>query len=113
MLDGVLDLRGRLVSIVVGNGPEFRSRALAAWSLERGVRLEFIEPGKPHQNPFAESFIGWLREECLNTHWFTSLADARRKIASWHRDYNQARPHSALGYRTPDEARRQELEAAA
>jgi putative transposase len=91
-------------------GPEFRGRALAAWSEERGVRLEFIQPGKPSQNAFAESFNGRLRDECLNANWFTSLSEARRKIEDWRRDYNQQRPHSSLNYLPPAEFVRQQLE---
>jgi putative transposase len=69
------------------------------------VQLRFIAPGKPIQNAFAESFVGRLRDECLNEHWFTGLADARRTVEAWRRDYNAVRPHSALGYQTPTEAR--------
>ena len=65
--------------------------------------LTFIEPGKPTQNACIESFNGKFRDECLNENWFSTLADAREKIAQWKQDYNQARPHSALGYRTPEE----------
>src|SRR6266404_9813209 len=88
-------------AIVLDNGPEFRGRALAAWSAERGVRLQFIQPGKPVQNAYVESFNGRLRDECLNANWFTSLSDARRKIEEWRQDYNQERPHSSLGYLSP------------
>jgi len=80
VLDRIASERGMSEAIVLDNGPEFRGRALAAWSEERGVRLEFIQPGKPAQNAFAESFNGRLRDECLNANWFTSLSDARRKI---------------------------------
>ena len=80
VLDRIASERGVPEAIVLDNGPEFRGRALAAWSEERGVRLEFIQPGKPAQNAFAESFNGRLRDECLNANWFTSLSDARRKI---------------------------------
>ncbi len=66
-------------------------------------RLRFIEPGKPVQNGFIESFNGRLRDECLNEHWFLSLADARRIIEDWRIDYNQNRPHSSLGNLTPEE----------
>ena len=72
----------------------------------RGVQLRFIAPGKPIQNAFAESFVGRLRDECLNEHWFTSLGDAPRTVEAWRRDYNVVRPHSSLGYRTPNDARR-------
>ena len=101
VLDNVVRKRGRPERIVVDNGPEFRGRALAAWSEQQRVRLQFIEPGKPTQNAFIESFNGRLREECLNANWFLSLADARRKIAAWQRDYNEQRPHSSLGYVPP------------
>ena len=80
VLDRVAAERGLPEAIVLDNGPEFRGRALAAWSQERGVRLEFIQPGKPVQNAYVESFNGRLRDECLNANWFTSLHDARRKI---------------------------------
>jgi len=82
VLDQVVAERGLPEAIVLDNGPEFRSRALAAWSEERGVRLEFIQPGKPMQNAYVESFNGRLRDECLNANWFTSLRDAKRKIHS-------------------------------
>lgn len=103
MLDRLVAERGRPEAIVLDNGPEFRGRALAAWSEQWGVRLEFIEPGKPVQNAYVESFNGRLRDECLNANWFTSLRDARQKIEQWRRDYNEQRPHSALGYLSPAE----------
>ena len=103
VLDRIASERGLPEAIVLDNGPEFRGRALAAWSEERGVRLEFIQPGKPARNAFAESFNGRLRDECLNANWFTSLSDARRKIENWRQDYNQQRPHSSLNYLPPAE----------
>ena len=103
VLDRIVSERGVPEAIVLDNGPEFRGRALAAWSEERGVRLEFIQPGKPAQNAFAESFNGRLRDECLNANWFTSLSDARRKIETWRQDYNEQRPHSSLKYLPPQE----------
>ena len=103
VLDRIASERGLPEAIVLDNGPEFRGRALAAWSEERGVRLDFIQPGKPAQNAFAESFNGRLRDECLNANWFTSLSDARRKIEDWRQDYNQQRPHSSLHYLPPAE----------
>jgi putative transposase len=103
VLDRIASERGLPEEIVLDNGPEFRGRALAAWSEERQVRLEFIQPGKPAQNAYAESFNGRLRDECLNANWFTSLSDARRKIESWRQDYNQQRPHSSLNYLPPVE----------
>jgi putative transposase len=110
VLDRVAAERGLPEAIVLDNGPEFRGRALAAWSEERGVRLEFIQPGKPVQNAFVESFNGRLRDECLNANWFTSLADARRKIETWRQDYNQQRPHSSLNYLPPAEFARTRTE---
>ena len=89
--------------IVLDNGPELTSRALDQWAYERGVRLHFIDPGKPQQNGFIESFNGRFRDECLNEHWFLSLADARRIVEEWRRDYNENRPHSSLGNLTPME----------
>jgi putative transposase len=110
VLDRVAAERGLPEAIVLDNGPEFRGRVMAAWSEERGVRLEFIQPGKPAQNAYVESFNGRLRDECLNANWFTSLSDARRKIETWRQDYNQQRPHSSLDYLSPAEFARTRLE---
>jgi putative transposase len=97
-------IRGGLPPVIqTDNGPEFTSRALDRWAYECGVRIQFIEPGKPIQNAFIESFNGRLRDECLNEQVFVSLDDARRKIEAWRQDYNRVRPHSALGNRTPQE----------
>lgn len=98
--------------IVLDNGPELISRVLEKWAHAHAVALHFIDPGKPIQNAPCESFHARLRDECLNEHWFLNLADARRIIEAWRQDYNAARPHSALGYRTPEEARRAGQEAA-
>jgi putative transposase len=106
VLDRVIGERGAQPDeIVMDNGPELTSRALDQWAYERGVRLRFIAPGKPVQNCFIESFNGRLRDECLNQHWFWSLADARQIVEDWRLDYNRARPHSALGGLTPEEYR--------
>jgi putative transposase len=113
VLDRIAQERGLPEAIVLDNGPEFRGRALAAWSAERGVRLEFIQPGKPVQNAYVESFNGRLRDECLNANWFTSLSDARRKIETWRQDYNQQRPHSSLDYLPPAEFARKAAEITA
>jgi putative transposase len=110
VLDRMASERGLPEATVVDNGPEFRGRALAAWSEQRGVRLDFIQPGKPAQNAYIESFNGRLRDECLNANWFTSLSDARRKIENWRQDYNQQRPHSSLGYLAPAEFAQKQLE---
>ena len=113
VLDRIVSERGLPEAIVLDNGPEFRGRALAAWSEERGVRLEFIQPGKPVQNAYIESFNGRLRDECLNANWFTSLSDARRKVEAWRLDYNQQRPHSSLNYLSPAEFARKAAEMTA
>ena len=90
-------------AIVCDNGPEFRGEALDQWADRRGVALQFIQPGKPIQNAFAESFNGRLRDECLNESWFVTLADARETIEAWRVDYNVAGAHSGLADRTPEE----------
>lgn len=102
-LDDLGNLHGLPEEIVLDNGPEGTSRAMFEWSERTGVRLRFIEPGKPVQNAFVESLNGKLRDECLNLHWFRSLQHAREEIAAWRHHYNTERPHSALGYRTPTE----------
>lgn len=87
-------------------GTEFTSKAILKWANEAGVEWHYIDPGKPRQNGYIESFNGSLRDECLNEEIFESLADARRKLALWRYDYNHVRPHSSLGNQTPAEARR-------
>ena len=93
--------RGTPRAIVCDNGPEFRSDALDQWADRCGVALQFIQPGKPVQNAFAESFNGRLRDECLNESWFVSLHDAQQTIEAWRLDYNNVRPHSSLDDQTP------------
>lgn len=102
-LEQVIEQRGRPQAIRCDNGPELTSRHFLSWCEERQIQLLHIQPGKPVQNGQAESFNGRLRDECLNANWFTNLADARNKIAQWKQDYNGERPHSSLGYRTPNE----------
>jgi putative transposase len=101
MLDYVAGERGYPDMLVVDNGPEFRGRELDHWAYEHGVKLFFIDPGKPMQNGSIESFNGRFREECLDQSWFTSLAEARRIIEAWRVDYNLHRPHTSLRMRTP------------
>ena len=103
VLDRLAVDRGVPELITVDNGPEFAGRVLDAWAYTHGVRLHFIELGKPVQNVYIESFNGRRRDECLNEHWFTSLPLARTIVGSWRDDYNAIRPHSALGNRTPEE----------
>jgi len=88
-------------SIRLDNGPEFISKELDKWAYEHGVTLDFSQPGRPIDNALAESFNGSLRDECLNTNWFLSLDDARKKIEAWRREYNEWRPHSSLDNLTP------------
>ena len=93
------------------NGTELTSRHFLAWGVEQRIELAHIQPGKPVQNAYIESFNGKLRDECLNMSWFHNLWDARRKIAAWRVQYNQERPHSSLDYRTPSEFVQQWLAA--
>lgn len=94
-------------TIVCDNGTEFTSKAMLRWSLDTGVKLDFIQPGKPTQNAYIESFNGKFRQECLRQHWFQSLHEVRCIVEAWRRDYNHVRPHSSLEYRTPKEVVRQ------
>ena len=103
VLDRLADSRGLPHSITVDNGPEFDSQVLDQWAYRRAVRLSFIRPGKPNENAYIESFNGRFRDECLNEHWFLSLAHARSVIEAWRIEYNTERPHSSLGNRTPEE----------
>ena len=107
VLEGLKQTRGVPEVIQVDNGPEFIGQAVDQWAFAHGVRLHFIEPGKPVQNAFIESFNGKFRDECLNQNWFVSLDQARRIIEAWRVDYNTVRPHSSLGYRTPEEFARE------
>jgi len=103
VLDAIVAERGQPMAIRCDNGPELTSRHFLAWCVERQIELIHIQPGKPTQNARVESFHGRLREECLTVSWFQNLFDARRKIAAWRKEYNVERPHSSLGYRTPQE----------
>ena len=103
VLDQLMELRGKPHSLLMDNGPEFTGKALDQWAYANGVRLQFIEPGKPMQNPYVESFNGKLRDECLNEHWFLDPPEARTITEQWRIDYNDVRPHSALNNLTPAE----------
>ncbi len=103
VLERLVQERGAPAAITVDNGSEFYSRRTDSWAYHRGVRLDFSRPGKPMDNPFIESFNGRLRDEHLNTELFFSVPDARAKLLEWQRDYNEARPHSSLGYIPPRE----------
>jgi len=101
ILDGICSQRGTPVVIRSDNGPEFTGKAMLTWAHRHGIALRLIEPGKPNQNAYVESFNGRLRDECLNEHWFMSLAHARAVIESWRREYNEERPKRSLGGLTP------------
>jgi putative transposase len=103
VLEAAIAEHGCPLSIVLDNGPEFSSRAFLQWAFARNIELHFIEPGRPVQNCFIESFNGRMREECLNENWFRSLSEARVTLSAWRDHYNQMRPHSSLGYLTPAE----------
>ena len=105
VIEQIAKQRGLPSEIISDNGPEFTGLVMDRWAYEHGVQLNFIQPGKPTQNAYIESFNGKLRDECLNENWFVSLWDARQRIESWRRDYNEVRPHSSLGDRTPSEYR--------
>ena len=105
VLERVSLTRGLPDVITVDNGPEFISKAVDAWAYANGVKLHFIQPGKPTQNAYIESFNGKFRDECLNEHVFTSLHDAQQKIETWRQDYNVNRPHRSLNQLTPEEFR--------
>ena len=102
-LEAVIERRGKPEAIRCDNGPELTSRHFLSWCEERKIQLIHIQPGRPMQNGHVESFNGRLRDECLNANWFRNLMDARAKIGAWQEEYNGERPHSSLGYRTPNE----------
>ena len=100
-LDRLASERGLPTALRTDNGAEFCSRAMLTWAHERGVTLRLIEPGKPNQNAYIESFNGRFRDECLNEHLFTSLGHAQIVIEAWRREYNEERPKKQLGGLTP------------
>jgi len=102
VLDRLITERGRPESLRCDNGPELTSRHFLAWGVERKIQLVHIEAGRPMQNGRVESFQGKFRDECLNVNWFRNLWEAREKVVTWRREYNQTRPHSSLGYQTPE-----------
>jgi putative transposase len=103
VLEKLAETRGLPEVITIDNGPEFAGRALDEWAYRKGVKLNFIRPGKPIENAYVESSNGRLRDECLNENWFINLKHARDIIESWRKDYNEARPHSSLNGLTPKE----------
>ncbi len=107
VLEGLASSRGLPRVLRTDNGREFCGRVMLTWAHERGLTLRLIEPGKPNQNAYIESFNGRFRDECLNAHWFTSLAHARTVIEAWRREYNDERPKKVLGGLTPTAYARQ------
>jgi putative transposase len=103
LLDRVAQFRGYPAAVRTDQGPEFVCKAFDQWAYEHGVTPLLIQPGKPTQNAYIESFNGKFRDECLNEHWFRSLHHAKKEIAAWRRDYNETRPHSSLSNLTPAE----------
>ena len=107
----LIEILGRLISergisryLRSDNGPEFIAKSLSQWVQEQGLQRVLIEPGKPWQNGINESFNGKFRDECLNMEWFRNRTEARIVIEDWRRHYNEVRPHSSLGYMTPQQA---------
>ena len=101
VLDRIIGQRSQPSVMTLDNGPEFAGRHFDAWAYHRGIRLDFIRPGRPVENAFIESFNGRLRDECLNAHWWQDLDEARRDLEDWRRDYNERRPHSSLADLVP------------
>lgn len=97
VLDAAARFRGYPQAVRTDNGPEFTSRAFMAWAQCHGIRHILIQPGRPMQNGYIESFNGKFRDECLNEHWFQTLVQARQVVAAWRSDYNEVRPHSSIG----------------
>lgn len=109
VLDNLASTRGLPSELVMDNGPEFTSKAMLTWASKKPIQLRFIDPGKPIQNAFIESFNGKLRDECLNEQWFLNLAEAQEELEEWRQFYNSQRPHSSLNYATPEEFANQYL----
>ena len=105
-LDALVRVYGKPGCIVSDDGTEFTGRAILKWAADNGLDWHYIDPGKPQQNAFIESFNGRLHDELLNEEIFDTLGEARRKLALWRYDYNAVRPHSSRGNKTPLEARR-------
>jgi putative transposase len=103
VIDRLIEQRGPVAGIRSDNGPEFAGNAMDAWAFCKGVKLDFIRPGKPNENAFIESFNGRLRDECLNENQFLTLIEAQTIIEAWRNDYNEKRPHSSLDGLTPRE----------
>jgi putative transposase len=107
-LEQVVAIRGKPGRILSDNGTEFTSTAVLKWCQEQGIRWDYIQPGKPYQNGYIESFNGKLRDECLNENLFINLQEARRLVEVWREEYNEQRPHSSLDGKTPNEIAKEE-----
>jgi putative transposase len=103
VLNQILTERGAPKMLFCDNGSEFSSQIMDLWAYQNGVRIDFSRPGKPTDNAYIETFNGTLRAECLDTHWFGTLAEAKETLEAWRKEYNESRPHRALGERTPNE----------
>jgi putative transposase len=103
VLNRIRGQRGVPKMLFCDNGSEFTSQAMDLWAYGNGVRIDFSRPGKPTDNAHVESFNGTFRAECLNAHWFGTLTEAKQVIEAWRQEYNESRPHRALGERTPNE----------
>jgi putative transposase len=103
VLNHIRSRRGAPRMLFCDNGSEFSSQIMDLWAYQNGVKIDFSGPGKPTDNAYIESFNGTLRAECLDTHWFGALEEAKQTIEAWQREYNESRPHRALGERTPNE----------
>jgi putative transposase len=103
ILNRLVRRRGAPKYLFADNGAEFTGQLVDLWAYHHGTRIDFSRPGKPTDNAFIESFNGSLRDECLNIHWFETLAEAQRLIGAWRIDYNESRPNMALGNKTPAE----------
>lgn len=112
VLSRLVSERGAPAFLRSDNGPEFVSKALLSWIVAQGIGTALIEPGKPWQNGVAESFNGKFRDECLSLEWFRSRTEAKVVIEAWRRHYNEVRPHSSIGYLTPNEFAAQHANAA-
>jgi putative transposase len=107
VLNHIQNRRGTPQYLFCDNGSEFSCQVMDLWAHQNGVQIDFSRPGKPTDNAFIESFNGTFRSECLNTHWFHSLQEAKLLIENWRQEYNESRPHRALDLRTPNEFARQ------
>jgi len=107
-LEQVIEARGKPERILSDNGTEFTSIAILRWCQGQGIRWDYIQPGKPYQNGYIESFNGKLRDECLNENIFVNLQEAKRLVETWREEYNVQRPHSSLNGKTPHEVAQEE-----